>query len=236
MKFSVLSLTVAFLFFNQAVASADDPGVELKNDVIVLYSGGDLTGWKGREDLWSSEDGQIVGRTSDKDPIDGNTFLIWQGELPENFELTAHFKIESGNSGIQYRSKVIDDDKFVVSGYQADIDFTNKFAGILYEEKGRGILARRGESTTIDKDGEKSRVRFGEEAKLAKGIHPGHWNDFRVVADGNHLQHFINGALTSELIDEQTDKAAKNGVVALQIHKGPAMVVRFKNIQVRKLK
>ncbi len=75
---------------------------------------------------------------------------------PDNFELTAQFKIEGGNSGIQYRSKVIDEDKFVVSGYQADIDFTNKFAGILYEEKGRGILAKRGEKVTIDEAGEKA--------------------------------------------------------------------------------
>ena len=131
---------------------------------------------------------------------------------------------------------MINEDKFVVGGYQADIDFTNKFAGILYEEKGRGILARRGESVTVGEDGKKSKTQFGEEAELANGIHPGQWNDYRVVANGNHLQHFINDALVSELIDEQTSKAAKNGVVALQVHRGPPMVVRFKNIQVRKLK
>ena len=124
--------------------------------MTVLYGGGDLTGWAGREDLWSAENGEIVGRTSDENPIDGNTFLVWQGDLPGNFELTAQFKIEGGNSGIQYRSKVIDEEKFVVSGYQADIDFTNKFAGILYEEKGRGILAQRGETVTIDAEGENS--------------------------------------------------------------------------------
>ncbi len=84
--------------------------------------------------------------------------MIWQGDYPENFELTAQFKIEGGNSGIQYRSKVIDEEKFIVGGYQADIDFSNKFAGILYEEKGRGILAKRGETVTIDADGEKSKA------------------------------------------------------------------------------
>ena len=218
------------------LAVADQPKAATDSDVTVLYGGGDLTGWAGREDLWSAENGEIVGRTTDEKPIDGNTFLVWQGDLPGNFELTAQFKIEGGNSGIQYRSKVIDEEKFVVSGYQADIDFTNKFAGILYEEKGRGILAQRGETVTIDADGEKAKVRFGDTTKLAAGIHPGKWNDFRVVADGNHLQHFINETMTAEVIDEQIDKAATNGVIALQIHRGPAMVVRFKNIKIRKLK
>jgi len=215
---------------------ADKPEAATDSDVTVLYGGGDLTGWAGRTDLWSAENGEIVGRTSDQKPIDGNTFLVWQGGQPDNFELTAQFKIEGGNSGIQYRSKVVDEQKFVVAGYQADIDFSNKFAGILYEEKGRGILAQRGETVTIDADGEKSKVRFGDADKLAASIHPGKWNDFRVVANGNHLQHFINETMTAEVIDEQTEKAATKGVIALQIHRGPAMVVRFKNIKIRKLK
>lgn len=206
------------------------------SDVIVLYGGGDLSGWAGRTDLWSAENGEIVGRTTDEHPIDGNTFLVWQGDQPENFELTAQFKIEGGNSGIQYRSKVVDEKKFVVAGYQADIDFTNKFAGILYEEKGRGILAQRGEKVEIDAKGEKSATRFGDGEALAAGIHPGQWNDFRVVANGIHLQHFINETMTAEVIDHQSDKAATKGVIALQIHQGPAMTVRFKNIKIRKLK
>jgi hypothetical protein len=205
-------------------------------DAIVLFGGGDLSGWAGRTDLWTAENGEIVGRTTDEKPIDGNTFLVWKGTPPENFELTAQFKIEGGNSGIQYRSKVVDEAKFVVSGYQADIDFGNQFAGILYEEKGRGILARRGEKVTIDSSGEKKATRFGDETALAAGIHPGQWNDFRVVANGNHLQHFINETLTAEVIDEQTENAATSGVIALQIHQGPAMTVRFKNIKLRKLK
>lgn len=214
---------------------AEDPKAASDPNVTVLFGGGDLTGWAGREDLWSAENGEIVGRTTDENPIDGNTFLVWQGGQPENFELTAQFKIEGGNSGIQYRSKVVDEAKFVVAGYQADIDFTNKFAGILYEEKGRGILAGRGEKVTIDAAGEKAKERFGDEQGLAAGIHPGEWNDFRVVADGNHLQHFINEAMTAEVIDEQTGQAAAKGVIALQLHRGPAMTVRFKNIKIRKL-
>lgn len=230
MKFAAaMSLVFCLLI---AAAQAEKPS---DADVTVLYGGGDLTGWVGREDLWSAEKGEIVGRTSDKDPIDANTFLIWQGDQPENFELTAQFKIEGGNSGIQYRSKVLDAEKFIVGGYQADIDFTNKFAGILYEEKGRGILAKRGESVTIDDTGKKSTNRFGDAEEMAAGIHPGKWNDFRVVAKGNKLQHFINEAMTAEVIDQQSEKSSAKGVIALQIHRGPAMTVRFKNIKIRKL-
>ncbi len=232
MKFaSTVSLTFCLVC---AVAAADQPS---DADVTVLYGGGDLTGWEGRKDLWSAENGEIVGRTSDDKPIDANTFLIWKGGKPDNFELTAQFKIEGGNSGIQYRSKVLDQEKFIVGGYQADIDFGNKFAGILYEERlGRGIMANRGESVTFDKDGEKSKKRFADSDQLAAGIHPGKWNDFRVVADGNKLQHFINETMTAEVIDKQTGKASSAGVIALQLHRGPAMTVRFKNIKIRKLK
>ena len=207
-----------------------------ESDVTVLYDGGDLSAWEGRSDLWSAENGEIVGRTTAEKPIKGNTFLIWKGGTPDNFELTAQFKIESGNSGIQYRSRVVNEKDFVVSGYQADIDFGNNYAGILYEEKGRGILARRGQKVTIGADGAKEASQFGDEAGLASAIHPGEWHDFRVVADGIHLQHFINGTMTAEVIDHQEDKAAKDGVIALQIHQGPPMTVRFKNIKIREIK
>ncbi len=212
--------------------SADDAKVAAvaESDVVKLFNGSNLEGWVGRSELWSVENGEIVGRTTAEAPISENTFLIYTGELPSDFELVAQFKIEGGNSGIQYRSKVVNEEKFVVGGYQADIDFGNTYAGILYEEKGRGILAQRGEKATIQSDGKIEKEKFAESKELANGIHPGEWNEFRVVAKGNHLQHYINGALVSETIDNQTEKAASKGVIALQLHQGPAMVVRFKHL------
>ena len=108
---------------------------------VTLFDGETLEGWRGRSDLWSVADGAIVGTTTDTEPIQENTFLIYNGDLPSSFELTTKFMIQGGNSGIQYRSKVVDEKNFVVAGYQADIDDALKFAGINYEEKGRGILA-----------------------------------------------------------------------------------------------
>ena len=228
------SLLLAFccLFATTAELSAQDdassPGKH--SESVSLFNGKDLSGWIGRDDLWSAEDGQIVGRTTAEDPLKQNTFLIYTESKPDDFELTLQFKIENTNSGIQYRSKILDKDKFIVGGYQADIDFTNRYSGILYEERGRGILAERGESVTIGKDGKKTRQRFADAGKLGNGIHPNQWNDYRIVAKGNHLQHFINETMTAEVIDNQSDKAAEKGVIAFQLHRGEPMVVRFKNI------
>lgn len=201
----------------------------------VLFNGETLEGWRGRSDLWSVADGAIVGTTTDTEPIQENTFLIYNGDLPSSFELSAKFMIQGGNSGIQYRSKVVDEKKFVVAGYQADIDDALKFAGINYEEKGRGILALRGERVTISEDGKKKKELFGDAAKIGEVIKAGQWNQYRVVANGNRLQHFINDALTSEVIDGESKKAATQGVIALQLHRGPAMVVKYKDLEIREI-
>jgi hypothetical protein len=201
-----------------------------------LFNGKDLDGWKGNPEVWSIEDGAITGTTSNEKPLQFNTFLVWQGGQPANFELRAKYKMVGNNSGIQYRSKVHDEEKFIVGGYQADIDASLQFSGINYEERGRGILAQRGQSVTINADGTKSVTDFSTPEALGKHIRKEDWNDYLVVAKGNHLQHFINGVLVSEVIDHQSDKAATSGVIALQAHTGPAMVIQFKDLVLKELK
>lgn len=203
------------------------------DDGVSMFDGKTLEGWRGRSDLWSVEDGAIVGRTTADDPIKNNTFLIWGGEVPASFELRLSYRIEDGNSGIQYRSRVADEDNFIVGGYQADIEVSNHYTGINYEERGRGILAQRGERVTIGADGGRQVEKFGDAAEIAKSFRADGWNEYRVVANGNRLQHFINDTLTCEVIDGQSDKAAKSGVIAFQLHVGPPMVVKFKDISVR---
>jgi hypothetical protein len=198
-----------------------------------IFNGKDLSGWKGNPDLWSVEDGAITGRTSAENPIKFNTFLIWQQDKVSDFVLELDYKINGGNSGIQYRSKVLDEAGFVVGGYQADIDATMKYAGINYEEKGRGILAQRGQRTTIDDTGAKTVDSFGDAEQLGKKIHADEWNHYRVVAKGNKLSHYINDQLMSEVIDGETEKAATEGVLAFQVHVGPAMVIQFKNVRLK---
>jgi hypothetical protein len=120
-----------------------------------LFNGKDLSHWRGDSRVWSVENGCIKGETTDKVVIKQNTFLIYD-KLVSDFELTFKYKIIGGNSGVQYRARIIDEDKFIIGGYQADMEAGIQHSGILYEEKGRGIIAKRGEKVVISEDGEKT--------------------------------------------------------------------------------
>lgn len=218
-----------------------------------LFNGKDLTGWEGNTQLWSVQDGAITGKTTVEKPAHGNTFLIWKdgdkiGDVGD-FELNLKFKIVDkdgksdgfGNSGIQYRSKVIDPKNWVAGGYQADFEVGKNYSGILYEERGRGILAQRGQKVVIhegdapDKPKIEVTGEVGKADEIQAAIKPGEWNDYKVIAKGNHLQHFINGKATVDVTDE-TAIGAKSGILALQLHAGEPMMVQFKDIVLNDLK
>jgi hypothetical protein len=203
---------------------------------VSLFNGKDLSGWKGDKNFWSVQDGAITGKTTPENLLKYNTFLIWEGGEPGNFELRVKYKIVGGNSGVQYRSRVIDQEKYVVSGYQADIDSSPRYSGMLYEEKARAILAERGQKVTIGADGKKEIETFGSKEELQAKVKNEDWNDYRVVVQGNHLQHYINGVLMSEVIDNQKEKAATTGIIALQVHQGPPMTIQFKDFQLKEMK
>lgn len=213
-------------------AQADEPGEWVK-----LFDGKTLEGWNYDDSYWSVQDGAITGQTTPDHLLKGyNTFCVLADHEPANFQLRLKYKIVGGNSGVQYRSKVIDVKKWIVGGYQADIDSTPTYSGINYHERGRGILADRGQTVTIAKDGTKSTIQFADKEHLQElVVKPEQWNDYLVVARGGHLQHFINGVLMSEVIDHETEKGASQGVIALQAHAGPAMTVQFKDIELLEL-
>lgn len=200
---------------------------------VSLFDGKTLQGWSGLTANWSVQDGAITGENKADAPIGQNTFLVYDKPV-KDFELTLEFKIAGGNSGIQYRSKVFDKDKFVVGGYQADIDSNKRYMGINYEERGRGIIAERGEIIAIDGQGKKSRVgSAGDADALLSKVKWEDWNRYKIVAKGNVLQHYINDQLMSEVQDSESAKAATEGVLALQLHAGPPMKVQFKNIMLK---
>jgi len=205
-------------------------------DAKELFNGKDLTGWEGDARVWSVENGAIVGHTKDV-PLKNNTFLIWKDGKVGDFKLTCEFKLEGGNRGVQYRSKVIDPKEWIVGGYQADMDGVNQYTGIMYEERGRGILAKRGEKLTIDRDGKKESVSIGDPAELAKVIHKDDWNTYEIEAVGPTLKHTINGTLMSETIDRDKEHRATSGILALQVHANlPApMTVSFRKIRLEEL-
>ena len=207
-----------------------------------ILNGRDLDGWEGNPALWSVQDGAITGQTKADTGLKHNTFLVWKGGTVDDFELRLSYRIVNGNSGIQYRSRVAEQGPQgpIVGGYQADFEAGKTYSGILYEERGRGILAQRGEKTRIvSADGGKHKVEVtgtvGASDAIQGAIKSEDWNDYVVVARGNHLVHTINGRTTVDVTDEDAAHAAKSGVLAFQVHVGPPMTVQFKNVRIKKL-
>ena len=232
---SALALGAALIAQTALVSGAEAGFVE-------IFNGKDLTGWEGNPKLWSVQDGVITGQTTAENSTKGNTFLIWTNGTVADFELHCSYKLTPGdskgfaNSGIQYRSKVANPANWVVHGYQADMEAGPSYSGILYEEGGRGILAQRGEKVVVPQDGKKQVVgSVGNAAEIGAAIKKGDWNDYVIIAQGNHLQQFINGKQTMDLVDEEEAKRAMSGILALQLHAGPPMMAQFKNIRLKKL-
>jgi|AntRauTorckE6833_2_1112554.scaffolds.fasta_scaffold12811_2 hypothetical protein len=208
------------------------------------FNGKDLSGWKGDPRFWSVKDGAITAASSKENPVPHNTFLIWQDGEVSDFILTLKYKMtplddkKYTNSGIQYRSNVIDAEKFIVGGYQADLEYGKNYSGILYEEKGRGILAKRGQKVVIEQGEKPGKPKIevvgetGDSEEIQAGIDRDGWNEYRIVAKGNHVQHFINGKLTADVTDK-TAEAPKSGVLAFQMHQGPPMQIQFKDIVIK---
>jgi len=214
-----------------------------------LFNGKDLTGWDGDSRFWRVEDGEIVGQTTKEVPTEHNTFLIYRGDRKGgdggseahgktfgDFELHAKFKLTNHNSGIQYRSRELPE--HVMTGYQADIaeGKPSPYTGMLYEERARGIIAKRGQKVTIDESGKKTVEQFGDDKEMGNAIDMSQWHDYTIIAKGNHLTQIIDGKTTMELIDNEPGKSAKDGLLGLQIHAGQPMRVEFKDIEIKELK
>jgi hypothetical protein len=212
-----------------------------------LFTGHDLAGWSGDPKFWTVQSGAIVGQTTVENPAPKNTFLLWTNGAVDDFELRFSYKVVPGddrgfaNSGVQYRSKVLDAATWSVGGYQADIEAGANYSGILYDEGGvagkRGIMAARGERVRWDKDCQKQVTgSVGDSAKIQAAIRPADWNEYVVIARGNQLQHFINGHLTVDVTDDCEAQRLESGVLALQLHAGPPMTAQFKNLRIKSLK
>ena len=196
-----------------------------------LFNGKNLDGWSGDPQLWRVEEGVIVGETNDADKkTAANTFLIWQGGEPGDFTFECKARVTGkNNSGVQYRSRVIDKDKWSVGGYQMDLHPNQDFLGMLYAERGRGIACQRGQNVDL---AEKPAVTGNLEVPQ---VDLAQWNSYRIVARGHTVRHYVNDQLAAEITDTHPDKRAAKGVIALQLHAGPPMKVEFRDITLRRL-
>lgn len=204
-----------------------------------LFNGENLDGWAGDPAIWSVRDGAITGTTTEENSLKYNTFLIWQEGEVDDFILRFEYKItDPGNSGVQYRSwEGPENQKWRVGGYQADFDGNNRFAGILYGEQFRGILANRGQKTVIGENGKPTvEEQFATSEELQKHIKPaGEWNEYEVTARGFEFTHKINGQVMSQCRDEDASDRRRNGILAVQCHVGPPMQVQVRNLRLKRL-
>ncbi len=197
-----------------------------------LFNGKDLTGWDGNPELWSVEDGCITGKTTGPEQLKYNQFLIWRGGKVKNFELHAKIKETGNNTGIQYRSKELPENgKWSIGGYQCDIHPAHPNNAMVYEERGRGIIVQNGQGVVIDPEGKRWLASEHEPVKVDIAT----WHEYTVIAQGNHLIHKIDGQVTIDLLDFEESKRAFEGLLAFQIHRGPAMNVQIKDVMLKEL-
>lgn len=220
-----------------------------------IFNGEDLSGWEGDATYWSVQNAILVGEVTAKTILKRNSFIIYTKEQPSDFELKLEYRISKlGNSGINYRSEISSKFPFALKGYQCDLDGRNKYTGQNYEEKKRTTLAYMGEKVTIPSMPQrisKKNLRqnvlkncwqtrevlesFGEKNVLKSHIKDADWNKVHLIIKGNHLQHYINGVLMSDVTDLDTVNSALKGFMGVQVHVGPPMRIEYKNIRLKHL-
>ena len=230
-RFSSFACLFGVLMIAQAVAAADEDGFK------PIFNGKNLDGWDGDPKFWRVEDGAITGETTAANPAAPQhvSHLAWR----QAGQLRAEGRVPHAQSGLRQLGhpdpQLGRPGKWQVSGYQPDMDAENQYTGICYGENYRGILAQRGQKVTIGTDHKPKVVeQFGDSKELAKVIKKRDWNEYHIIAQGNHIIQKINGQLMCELTDEDT-VARKDGVIALQIHAGPPMKVQFRNLRLKEL-
>ncbi len=199
-----------------------------------MFNGKDLTGWEGKPGWWRVEDGAITSESTPEKPCPSAHYLMWRGGKPADFEMRCEYRLigASANSGIQFRSRELPN--WDTSGYQADMEGGDQWTGCLFEHT-RGGVSMRGQKVVIDKDGKQQITAIGDPKELLKKVKKGDWNSYRIVARGNEITLEINGTVMCQAVDNQTGVAARDGVIALQMHPGPPMKVQFRNIRLRSL-
>jgi hypothetical protein len=217
----------------EAIAG-DEPGFEQ------IFDGRTLAGWEGNPTYWRVDNAALVGEITPATVIKSNTFIIWRGGRPADFELKLDYRITpDGNSGINYRSAVVPDsvtpaNAFAMRGYQFDLDGRKRYPGNNYEEKGRLFLAVRGQVTHVV-GGRPPIVTstFGDADALGQFV-TDDWNAVHIVARGHVLTHILNGRTMTVVVDDDTPNRPADGLIGVQVHVGPPMKVEYRNIRLKR--
>ncbi len=226
-----------------AQASQRSPvGVLEETGFQPIFDGKTLQGWDCDPDFWRVEDGAIIGQSTLTHQPKQNTFCIWKGGEPANFELKLQYRltgVKDGNSGIQYRSVELPEvAKWVMKGYQADIDLKQQYTGQVYEERKRGFLALRGQISMVPEGKKAGSIgSVGDSAQLRGFINDDGWNDVHIIARDNILIQLINGHVMSVLIDDDSTNRKMSGEIGIQLHRLPgcSMKMETRNIRLKTL-
>jgi len=203
-----------------------------------IFDGRTLDGWEGDPAFWRVENGAIVAESTPEKIVQRNTFLIWRGGALGDFELKLEYKLsETANSGVQYRSaRAPELGPWAMKGYQADMDGRDTYTGMVYEERGRGFLAPRGQFARLSPGGVRKLIaETGTSEELKACLKTGDWNRMHIIARGNVLMHVVNGRLMAALVDEDPQGRSLEGLLGLQLHAGKPMRIEFRNILLKTL-
>jgi len=172
---------------------------------ISLFNGKNLDGWVNHgEEKWFVEDGELICESGPK----AEYGYLSTEKFYKDFELTLEFKQEAdGNSGVFIRSTF---DGTKVSGWQVEVAPPGKDTGGIYESYGRGWL--------IKPDPEKD-----------KALKMGEWNTMKIKVEGSEVTSWLNGVEMVHLKDEKIGEG--EGAIALQIHDGGGIRVKWRNIE-----
>lgn len=231
----------------------DQPGF------VSIFDGKTSHDWQGDPTYWRVENESLVGETKPENLLTtNNSFIIWQGGAPKDFELKMQYRVSpGGNSGINYRSEALSEPAWTMQGYQFDIDgplwgrdvavpFLKDLAVLVpflhfrvtgqnYEERARQFLALPGQLTHAV-TGEPARVlgHIGYSTQVEQ-VAREDWNDAHIIARGHLLVHILNGHVTSIVVDDDQTKRRMEGKIGMQVHVGPPMKVEFRRIRIKVL-
>ena len=204
-----------------------------------MFDGRTLTGWEGNPNYWRAENGSLVGEITPASVIKSNTFIIWRGGSPRDFELKLDVRVTpDGNSGINYRSTLVKDtvtpdNTFALRGYQCDIDGRKRYTGNNYEEKGRLFLAVRGQLTHVVGGRPPVILSTADDDDRLVAAVTSDWNSVHIIARGNILTHIINGRVMTVVIDDDAANRPVDGLIGVQVHVGPPMKVEYRDIRLK---
>lgn len=239
--FALLAVTRLGAQNTHPVPAGDD-----NTGFVPIFDGKTLNGWEGDKIHWRVENGCIVGEITAETVIRVNTFLIWRGGAPRDFELKVEYRMSSqANSGVNYRSTEVPGVPLALQGYQFDLDGENRnanglrYTGQNYEERGRTFIALRSQITRVVPGYPTNLPQIigslGDDKELQSVIKNGDWNQIHIIARGNVIIQMLNGRVMSIVIDDEPVGRRFDGLIGVQVHQGPPMKVEYRNFLLKNL-